>query len=81
MTMLTLVKLQRVQVEPVKYNNMEKKEFIKDVHYYLEEGRVVFTALQHKERGYCCGNNCRHCPYEPKAIKGNKMLKKENKCE
>lgn len=55
-----------------------KPEFIKDVHYYLEEGRVVFTALQHISRGYCCGNNCRHCPYEPKAIKGNKKIKKEN---
>ena len=78
MTTLTLVKLQRVQVEPVKYNNMEKKEFIKDVHYYLEEGRVVFTALHHSNRGSCCGNSCRHCPFEPRAIKGNKILKKEN---
>jgi hypothetical protein len=68
-----------VQVEPVKYNNMEKKEFIKDLHYYLEEGRVVFTALQHLERGYCCGNNCRHCPYEPKAIKGNKIVAEDKK--
>jgi len=59
---------------------MEKQEFIKDVHYYLEEGRVVFTAAQHLKRGYCCGNNCRHCPYEPKAIKGNKVQTTENKC-
>jgi hypothetical protein len=58
---------------------MEKKEFIKDVHYYLEEGRVVFTALQHIERGHCCGNNCRHCPYEPKGIKGNKKLLEDKK--
>ncbi len=60
---------------------MEKREFIKDVHYYLEEGRVVFTALQHLERGYCCGNNCRHCPYEPKGIKGNKQVTEGNKRE
>ncbi len=79
MTTLTLVKLQRVQVEPVKYNNMEKKEFIKNVHYYLEEGRVVFTALQHINRGYCCGNGCRHCPYEPKHIKGNKKIENDKK--
>lgn len=23
----------------------------------------VITALAHKARGYCCENNCRHCPY------------------
>lgn len=57
----------------------DKPEFIKDVHYYLEEGRVVFSALYHIRRGICCGNNCRHCPFEPRAIKGNKILTKENK--
>ena len=24
---------------------------------------MVFTSLSHLERGYCCGNDCRHCPY------------------
>jgi hypothetical protein len=47
--------------------------------YYLENGAVVFTALFHLERGTCCGNKCRHCPYEPKHIKGNKEIDKENK--
>ncbi len=23
----------------------------------------VFTALSHLERGYCCENGCRHCPF------------------
>lgn len=32
--------------------------------YYVEEGRVVFTAAYHLERGYCCGSGCRHCPYD-----------------
>ena len=27
-------------------------------------GAWVFTALAHAYRGYCCGNGCRHCPYE-----------------
>ena len=27
-------------------------------------GAWVFTALAHANRGYCCGNGCRHCPYE-----------------
>lgn len=32
--------------------------------YYLEGGFMVFTAAYHHKRGYCCGNGCRHCPYE-----------------
>lgn len=47
-----------------------KKELIDGIHYYLEEGRVVFTPKYHIERGKCCGNKCRHCPYDPKWIKG-----------
>jgi hypothetical protein len=53
-----------------------KKEFIEGVHYYLEGGRVVFTEKYHLERGSCCGNKCRHCPYTPKHIKGNKEREK-----
>eukprot|EP00906_Rhabdomonas_costata_P002496 RCo003946 len=29
-----------------------------------ETGLFVFTALQHLNRGYCCGSGCRHCPYD-----------------
>lgn len=32
--------------------------------YYLENGRCVFTAAYLARRGWCCGNGCRHCPYE-----------------
>ncbi len=57
------------------------KETDKDL-YYFEGSKVVFTPEYHIERGYCCGNGCRHCPYEPKHIKGNieleKIYKKEN---
>ncbi len=31
----------------------------------------VFTEAHHLERGSCCGNGCRHCPFEPRALKGN----------
>ncbi len=31
--------------------------------YYIENGVYVFTARYLKERGYCCENGCRHCPY------------------
>lgn len=32
--------------------------------YTIEEGLYVWTARFLKERGYCCGNGCRHCPYD-----------------
>jgi hypothetical protein len=32
--------------------------------YYISEaGLMVFTAQYHLKRGYCCGNDCKHCPY------------------
>jgi hypothetical protein len=31
--------------------------------FYLENGLYVFTAGFLLRRGYCCDNNCRHCPY------------------
>jgi hypothetical protein len=52
-------------------------EFIKDVHYYMDDTRVVFTALYHVQRGECCGNKCKHCPYTPKHQKGSVELAKE----
>jgi len=30
-----------------------------------ETGYSVFTGQALRRRGYCCGNLCRHCPYEP----------------
>lgn len=37
-------------------------------YYVNEDGRVVFTAQYLLSRGYCCGNGCRHCPYDYKAV-------------
>ena len=35
------------------------------VHYYFNEaGYVVLTEQYHVEKGYCCGNGCKHCPYQ-----------------
>jgi len=52
-----------------------KHQFIKDVHYYLDGDRVVFTAAYHIQRGSCCGSKCRHCPFDPKHQEGNTTLK------
>jgi hypothetical protein len=53
------------------------KEFIEGIHYYLEGGKIIFTSLYLGERGKCCGNKCRHCPYEPQYQKENVVLSKE----
>ena len=35
-----------------------------NVDYYMDKnGLLVFTAKYLLERGFCCGNGCRHCPY------------------
>ncbi|MDP3461605.1 MAG: DUF5522 domain-containing protein [Bacteroidales bacterium] len=42
--------------------------------YYMENGYRVLMRSYLIRRGYCCGNGCRHCPYFPKHIKGNKNI-------
>ena len=43
--------------------------------YYLnEEGNFVFTEHYLKKRSDCCGNGCKHCPFQPRHIKGNTEL-------
>ena len=32
--------------------------------FYYENGYKVMTEKYHLNRGYCCKNKCRHCPYE-----------------
>jgi 2-iminoacetate synthase ThiH len=58
-----------------------KDNFIEGVHYYMEGERVIFMALFHLERGQCCGNGCRHCPFEPKHKKGTANVKDKNSPE
>ncbi len=36
--------------------------------YYLDGEYLVFTAAYHRKRGYCCGSNCRHCPYGNESV-------------
>jgi hypothetical protein len=42
--------------------------------FYYENGYRVMTESYHVRRGTCCGNGCRHCPYEPSHKKGNTNL-------
>ena len=38
-------------------------------------GFTVFTELCHLQRGFCCGNSCRHCPYGYENVKKNSIRK------
>lgn len=37
--------------------------------FYYENGKLVMTEQYHYSRGYCCGNGCKHCPYNHKNVK------------
>lgn len=45
---------------------LEKEDF-----YLSTGGYRIFTEKYHLKRGYCCKNNCRHCPYDfdPKKVR------------
>ena len=47
---------------------------VKEIDYYIDEGRFVMTESYHLKRGYCCGNGCRHCPYNHEAVGKNKSI-------
>jgi hypothetical protein len=46
----------------------ENRKLIEGIHFYIEKGMYVWTEKYLRERGYCCGSGCRHCPY-PKATR------------
>lgn len=41
----------------------ERRPLIEGVDYYYEGRFLVFTEKYLRDRGYCCENGCRHCPY------------------
>jgi hypothetical protein len=43
--------------------------------WYFENGMLMYTAAYHLKRGYCCGSGCRHCPYEPRHVEGNRNVR------
>lgn len=47
-------------------SNNNPKDLKLNIDYYLENGYKVFTEKYHLDRGYCCTNGCRHCPYKDK---------------
>jgi len=44
-------------------------KLVENIDYYFnEDGLMVLTESYLKERGYCCGNGCLHCPYNYEAV-------------
>ena len=41
---------------------------IEGVDFYFEHGYTVFTEKYHLEKGHCCGNGCRHCPFQYESV-------------
>jgi len=46
--------------------NNEKKKFVEGIDFYFENGLMVLTEYFLLERGFCCKNACRNCPYKNK---------------
>lgn len=61
------------------HTNGFQDDLIEGIDYYMENGYRVMTEKFLVNRGWCCSNGCRHCPYWPKAIKGNTVLRKKLK--
>ena len=58
------------------------QELTEGIHYYMnEEGLVVLTEKYHLLRGYCCGNGCKHCPFDYESVpepKRSELLQKRS---
>jgi hypothetical protein len=44
-------------------SDTEGQTFVEGLDFYFEEGLMVLTRRYLLNRGYCCDNKCRHCPY------------------
>jgi len=64
---------------------MKDPELIEGVHYYINEnGLIVLTEQYHREKGYCCGMGCLHCPYQYENVpepRRSILLKRKNKAD
>ncbi len=59
---------------------MPKKELIEGEHYYYDDdGLMVLTAKFLRERGYCCANRCKHCPYSEEEFQAAFAKKKQSR--
>ncbi|HUF03328.1 MAG TPA: DUF5522 domain-containing protein [Aridibacter sp.] len=40
-----------------------EKGLVEGIDFYFENGLMVLTAKFLRDRGNCCSNGCRNCPY------------------
>ena len=45
----------------------EEQTCVEGIDFYFENGLMVLTRHYLLNRGHCCENKCRHCPYEADA--------------
>lgn len=39
------------------------QNFVEGIDFYFHDGLMVLSRCYLLNRGYCCNNGCRHCPY------------------
>ncbi|ORZ33978.1 hypothetical protein BCR44DRAFT_37294 [Catenaria anguillulae PL171] len=55
---------------PPSWQKVHDEAIMKGQDSYIDPatGYMVMTSLSHSKRGYCCGNNCRHCPFDHRNV-------------
>lgn len=43
-------------------------KLMEGIDFYWENGLMVLSEKFHLNKGYCCGNGCKHCPYQYDAV-------------
>ncbi|KAJ2724047.1 hypothetical protein GGI07_002252 [Coemansia sp. Benny D115] len=63
----------------VPWKQIHKKALENNERSYIDPatGYTAFTELSHLDRGYCCGNTCRHCPYGYENVGKPEQLKEQ----
>lgn len=52
------------------------RDLVEGIDFYINEtGLIVLTGKYHLERGYCCGQGCKHCPFNYEAVPEPKKTK------
>jgi len=46
------------------FSSSKRNSLSSDEFYYSDEGYIVFTEKYHLNRGFCCKNRCKHCPFD-----------------
>lgn len=65
------VKLEKLETEPASIEDLHRTACLKGSMFYVDpaSGYNVMTEAAHLKRGKCCGNACRHCPFDHVNVK------------